>query len=152
MEISDRPFESREVVFDELERLGVVLARCHYYGGHDEGFVEQIELFKTMPARDNPLAQPDLETTEYGNPLGEALARPIYDELGEAWYDGTDDQDGYLYWNVDVRTVTIEHSYLDWVAERVREVIPEEEARKQREDDLKRWEEIWGRQRERTEE
>lgn len=113
---------TKEQVFDQLEKMGVVEVEVHYSGGGDEGAVEYIELTDT----DGNLVEiPGERDRTFDNEhydLAEILEQPVEDELGTGWYDGVPGVQGYVYWKVPERKVTIEHMYEDWVTEDEKEI------------------------------
>lgn len=104
----------REEVFERLERMGASYAVLDYSGGYDESIVEPARLYAGDP---KPAFEPcDLEPPD-DEQLAEALERPIYDNLGEAFGDSVPDVSGTLVWNVVERKVLLEHNWLDWKSE-----------------------------------
>lgn len=105
---------TREQVFERLEEMGVTYALLDYSGGHDESIVEPARLYAGDPRP--PFEPCDLELPD-DEELFEALERPIYDQLGEAFGDSVPDLGGTLVWNVEERRVVLEHNWLDWNSE-----------------------------------
>jgi hypothetical protein len=96
---------TRDLIFDQLDALGLASVRVAFYGGHDEGDVEGIKYFD---AQEHEL---DLEFDEH-SPLFEALCQPIYDRFGG--FDGDLEVDGELIWRVAGHSLSIEASQTIW--------------------------------------
>jgi hypothetical protein len=105
MEDSLMAVMTRDLIFDQLETLGITSVRIAFYGGHDEGDIEGIKYFD---AQEHEL---DLEFDEH-SPLVEALCQPIYDRYGG--FDGDPQVEGELIWSVASRDLTLIGSEQTW--------------------------------------
>ena len=91
---------SREQVFDKLAAEGFNKVEVEFSGGGDEGGVDNIAFYK-----DDCL---DSEMDGYGaddDPLGSALAQPVYDRYGGFGFEGG--VSGTLIWDIDSRRLSI---------------------------------------------
>jgi len=103
---------TRALVFDQLHALGIATARIAFYGGHDEGVVEDT---KYLDADGHDL---DVEIDDRCD-LFAALCQPIYDRYGG--FDGYPEVEGELIWRVANHSLAIEGRETTW--ESFQEVI-----------------------------
>lgn len=103
---------TREQIFDQLHARGIASVRLAFYGGHDEGDVEDT---KYLDAEGHELA---VELDDRSD-LYDALCQPIYDRYGG--FDGYPEVDGELIWHVADRSLAIEGRETVW--ESFQEVI-----------------------------
>lgn len=96
---------TRDQVFDQLAALGLASVRMGFYGGHDEGNVEDV---KCLDADGHDV---DVEIDEPSD-LYDALCQPIYDRYGG--FDGDPEIWGELVWTVADRSLVIEGSEKNW--------------------------------------
>lgn len=106
--------KEREEVFLNLHAMGIERVVATYYGGGDEGFVESIDLYDTT---DTVQAEPVQSYGEDETDLASALQKPIWDDLGDAWYDGSPDVQGTLVWTVATKTIKLNHEWEEWTGE-----------------------------------
>ncbi len=115
---------TRDEIFDALAANNVKTLRSFYAGGGDEGFVEGTDMMLQGGKHYD-------DATDLIEAIGidyDDLEEPINEALGDVWYDGEPDQQGYVFWYVDSREVTIKNRYTDWVEEM--EISVEEKARR----------------------
>jgi hypothetical protein len=105
MEDSLMSVMTRDLIFDQLQTLGLASVRIAFYGGHDEGCVEGI---KCLDANEQELSVEIDEDSE----LFESLCQPIYDYYGG--FDGDPEVDGELIWRVPDRSLSLEGSQKSW--------------------------------------
>lgn len=109
--------------FEFFESKGVAKVEIHYYGGGDEGFIDMY-VFRDRQAYE---LRPEYEDSEQAQQIENVLDRSVYDALGEGFGDGEPDIDGYVYWHVMERNITIQHSYQEWKQEDETELWPNNE-------------------------
>ncbi len=96
---------TRQEVFAALKSLGITKVRVDFAGGHDDGGVEGITMFKDEEVLKLPVP---------GGELQEALEAPVYDKYssfaGEFYVDGT------VVWNVlkEAVSMTGQESHEEW--------------------------------------
>lgn len=126
---------TREEIFEKLEEMGVVQVHVPYHGANDESYLEEAELYREKVDLGS-LMEPAFTLRTEGwtqiepggelkpvlpDDFGYELARPIEEELGQAFGDSVPGVEGTLVWRVPERTVTLYDSFLEWTDE-VKEV------------------------------
>jgi hypothetical protein len=100
--LEERPFRQKRC-FQLMLESGITRAVAHYHGGHDEGWVEEIEWYGEDGERCDP---PDAVQHDGTSDLIVEIERPVYDKYRTFAFPFT--VRGFVEWNAIERTCVMD--------------------------------------------
>lgn len=93
-------------IFKELKGRGATRAVVDFYGGGDEGYVEDIKLYDVEGTEIDSITEDEVEIYD-----------SIYQMLSDEWngFNGDTDVNGKMVWDIHAKKITESGSHTTWV-------------------------------------